>query len=248
VIRLRGVSKTFGPGREALRNVSFRMGKAEFVVVAGPTGSGKSTLLSLVLMEQIPTEGDVVVRGVSLREASLGEIARLRRGIGVIPQDTALLKDRSVFDNVALVHRVQASCTGPSARMVMRALAGVGIAHKRDARPTELSGGEQQLVAIARATVANPWLIVADEPLAGLDPSAASGVVRLLRTLSIRGTALLVAVHQDEPWCYAGARVVRMEKGELRSVDGVVRMKERAGTTLADRRPEAGRWGRHGTL
>jgi cell division transport system ATP-binding protein len=193
------------------------MGKADFVVLAGPTGSGKSTLLGLVLMEQVPTEGQVVVRGVSVSDASLAEIARLRRGIGVIPQDVALLKDRTVFENVALAYRVQASRQGASARRVMRALAGVGIAHKRDARPTELSGGEQQLVAVARATVADPWLIVADEPLAGLDPGAAQGVVRRLRSLNIRGTALLVAVHEDEPWRRTGARVVRMERGELKS-------------------------------
>ncbi len=242
MIRLRGVSKSFGPGRDALCNVSFRMGKADFVVVAGPTGSGKSTLLNLVLMEQAPTEGEVVVRGLSVSKATGAEIASLRRGIGVIPQDIALLKDRTVFDNVALVHRVQASRPAESARWVMRALAGVGIAHKRDAKPGELSGGEQQLVAIARATVADPWLIVADEPLAGLDPVAAQGVVRRLRGLNIRGTTLLVAVHQDEPWCNTGARVVRMEQGELTGAAAFARRTERGEVTSAGDR--TGVWGR----
>ncbi len=216
MIRLRGVSKSYGPGHDALRNISFRMGRADFVVVVGPTGSGKSTLLNLVLMLEAPTEGEVLVRGVNAHAATLAEIARLRRSIGVIPQRTALLTDRSVFENVALACRVQRPRARAPARRIMRALTEVGVAHKRNARPSELSGGEQRLVAVARATVSDPWLLVADEPLAGLDPVAASGVVGLLGAINIRGAAVLVAAHEDQVWECAGARVVRLQSGELK--------------------------------
>lgn len=219
MIRLRNVFKRYGLGRDALRDINFRMEQAEFVVLTGPTGSGKSTFLGLVLMEYLPTEGEVSVRGLNARRATGARVARLRRGIGVIPQHAKLLDDRSVFENVALAHRLQFRQGGRPARRVMRALTEVGIAHKRGAMPGELSGGEQQLVAVARAIVADPWLLVADEPLAGLDPAAAARVVHLLWKLHVGGTAVLVAAHREEPWRRPGTRVMRIVRGQLEAAD-----------------------------
>jgi cell division transport system ATP-binding protein len=221
VIRMRHVFKSYGSGRLALRDVTFRMGRADFVVLAGPTGSGKTTLLRLVLMEEMPTKGEVLVKGASADHATPGQVAQLRREMGIIPQEPVLLQDRDVYENVALAYRMQVRGGHQLARTVMQVLAQVGIAHKRGARPSELSGGEQQLVAVARAIVCDPWLIVADEPLAGLDRGRALGVVRLLRSLNIRGSALLVAAHQEDPWRGSGARVIRMEQGELKGATEV---------------------------
>jgi cell division transport system ATP-binding protein len=199
----------------ALTDVSIRVEKGEFVVLTGPSGAGKTTLLRLLFGAEQVTRGQVLVGGQNLARLKASAIPYLRRNIGVVFQDFKLLQDRTVFENVAFALEVLARPSHEIARKVFLSLKSVGLAHKQNAFPPALSGGEQQRVAIARALVNDPMLLLADEPTGNLDPDRALEVMALLQEINLRGTTVVVATHDPVLVQKFGRRVIRLDKGRL---------------------------------
>src|SRR5690242_13392133 len=215
MIRFTKVTKDYPRLGAALNDVSFNVGKGEFVFLTGPSGAGKSTILKLIYMEERPTDGEVRVAGLSSVTIRPRDIPGLRRRLGIVFQDFRLLEDRTAEANVAFaleVTGVPRSSIGPK---VSRALAQVGLASKGTSYPKELSGGEQQRVAIARALVNDPVLLVADEPTGNLDDRATRGVFQLLRDINAAGTAVLMATHNLELVKRNSYRVIEVNRGQL---------------------------------
>ena len=171
MIELQNVTKEYSKGNAALNGVSVKIEQGEFVFVVGDSGSGKSTLIKLIMKELDPTEGTIVVNGKNLNKMKHRQIAKYRRGIGVVFQDFRLLKDRNIYENIAFALRVTETPTRIIKQKVPAALSLVGLAQKYKSFPKELSGGEQQRVAIARAIVNEPAILLADEPTGNLDPT-----------------------------------------------------------------------------
>ena len=194
VVRFVDVSKEYARG-VALHEVSFFVNKGEFVFLTGPSGAGKSTLLKLMYMEERPTHGDVWVSGVSAKTATRREIALLRRKLGIVFQDFRLLEDRTAEANVAFALEVTGTPRDQIHPRVSRVMAHVGLTSKGRAYPRELSGGEQQRVAFARALVNDPFILVADEPTGNLDERATRSVFQLLKDINAAGTAVIMATH-----------------------------------------------------
>lgn len=214
MIRLQNVCKNYG-GRPALSNVNLHIALGEFAFLVGPSGAGKSTLMRLLYREETPTSGNVLISGVNLNRLSAGQIPLLRRRLGIIFQDFKLLNSQTVFNNVAYVLRALGVDEREVAKRVTSALAVVNLEHKRDAYPTELSGGEQQRVGIARAIVNGPPVLLADEPTGNLDPATSLEIVQLLERISQRGTTVLISTH-DQPIVNAmRRRVIALKNGEL---------------------------------
>ncbi|MDZ7337553.1 MAG: cell division ATP-binding protein FtsE [candidate division KSB1 bacterium] len=212
MIHLRNVRMVYpeGGGVECV-NLDVRNG--EFVFLVGPSGAGKSTVLKLIYMEERPQEGVVMVDKFDSLHMRRRDLPYLRRLLGIVFQDFRLLPDRNVFDNVAFALRVTGAGRKEIKRRVLRALAEVGLSHKRNRMPHELSAGEQQRVAIARALVNEPLAILADEPTGNLDPDTAQEVLWLLEKINLKGTAVLMATHNYALVERAGKRVVRIEGG-----------------------------------
>ena len=199
MIQLHGVSKEYrvGPVKvTALSDVSFGIEKGEFTVLAGPSGSGKTTLLRLLYRDEVPTEGEIRVAGYELTGLRRSKIPQLRRAIGVVFQDAKLLPGRTVFENVAFVLRVLGAPRREIAPRVIQALKAVGLSVKAQALPAQLSLGEQQRAALARAVVKEPALLLADEPTGNLDEGIAEEILDLLREIWSRGTTILLATHR----------------------------------------------------
>ena len=215
MIFVTGAGKEYGRGRWALRDVSFSMGKSEFVVLTGASGAGKTTLLKLLSFEQAPTTGEVRLEGYSSRTIKKRRLPYLRRRIGLVFQDFRLLRDRNVFENVAFVLRATGATSGGIQRRVMRALAAVGLSGRGTAMPGELSGGEQQRVGIARAIVNDPFVLLADEPTGNLDDAIKREIFRLLKKVSASGTAVLVATHDLGIAKEFRARTLVLDQGRL---------------------------------
>jgi cell division transport system ATP-binding protein len=215
MVDLSHVSKVYG-SRTALRDVSLSVARDEFVVVHGPSGAGKTTLLRLIMMEELPTQGTVTVHKWSSTRASSRRVSALRRRLGVLFQDFRLLRDHSVFENVALPLRVMGDASGSEVRRrVQEALSSVGLATRADARPRELSGGEQQRVALARALVSSPYMLLADEPTGNLDAATGAGIVDLLRALPARGTGVILATHDGSIAERLGVRAIELLDGRV---------------------------------
>lgn len=195
VLSLRGVEKTYPNGNQAIREMTFDVERGEFVFLSGPSGSGKSTLLKILLKMEDHTGGDVLVFGKNLRALKPAAVPYLRRNIGVIFQDFRLLEDRTVFDNLALGLHVLGLSQAEVSRRVEGILYDLGIDRYAGAYPPMLSGGEQQRVAIGRALVMEPALILADEPTGNLDWELSVEIVRLFEELNARGTSVLMATH-----------------------------------------------------
>jgi len=215
MIEARQVSKLYGRGVYALRELSLRVDKGEFVFLTGPSGAGKSTLLRLLLRQDVPTEGDLIVGGRDLAALTPGQVQSYRRSLGFIFQDFKLLPRKTVIENVALVPRVLGVPLTLQQRKTFQVLKWVGLQHRMNAYPQELSGGEQQRIAIARALVNDPLIILADEPTGNLDPDLSLEIMNLLREVNARGTTVVVATHDRELIRRVGRRALTLDHGRI---------------------------------
>lgn len=217
MIRLYHVYKSYTPKVWALDDINLRVEDGEFVFVVGPSGAGKSTLLRMIYMEELPTKGEVVVGKFTSSHMNSKRVSFLRRQVGVVFQDFKLLKDRSIYENVAFVLRVTSrSITEKDMKTKsLEALDKVDLYHRRNALPGELSGGEQQRVAIARGLVNEPFVLLADEPTGNLDAGNTTQIVELLRYINTSGTSVIMATHDRELVKRYGGRIVEIEQGAM---------------------------------
>ncbi|MBI5806312.1 cell division ATP-binding protein FtsE [candidate division TA06 bacterium] len=215
MIELVHVTKTFQNSWTALKDISFELEKGEFVFLIGPSGSGKSTILKTIMMEILPDEGLVKVAGFGSDCIKARDIPKLRRKLGVIFQDFKLLPEKTVYENVAFALEV----TGAAERLIhkksMAALNEVGMSHKRHSFPYQLSGGEQQKTAIARALVNDPFILLADEPTGNVDPAGTLEIIQILKNINAKGTAVLMATHEHELVKKMPHRVIELEAGAI---------------------------------
>jgi cell division transport system ATP-binding protein len=223
MIRLRHVSKVFGDGPArvpALIDVSFSVEKAEFVVLSGASGAGKTTLLRLLYHDELPSEGEIEVADVTVTELRRSEIPRLRRAIGVVFQDAKLLDGRTVFENVAFVLRVLGAPRREITPRAFATLKAVGLSARAQAFPHQLSQGEAQRAALARALVKSPRLLLADEPTGNLDDEMGGEILDLLKDIWNRGTTILLATHQSRVASQLKRRTLTLEGGRLLKDEG----------------------------
>jgi len=213
MVRFVGVSLVYPNGTRALSDVNLHIPKGEFVFITGTSGSGKSSLLQMVYREREPTEGSVVVAGQDVAAMDRSRVPFLRRQIGVVFQDFRLLPQLEVRENVGFALDVVGASRREKSRKVPIALELVGLTHKAEAFPDELSGGEQQRVSIARALVNNPPLLLADEPTGNLDPETSWDIVQLLASISERGTTVVVATHDKYIVDGMRRRVIALAQG-----------------------------------
>jgi cell division transport system ATP-binding protein len=214
MISFTNVSFSFG-NSVVLHDVSLQVKPGEFVFLVGQTGCGKSTLLRLMYMDITPQRGSVVVGKYSSATIAETEKPHLRRTLGIIFQDFRLLEDRNVFDNVAFTLHVTGAKGTDIKKRVLHALADVGLSHQRNKMPHELSGGEQQRVAVARALVNNPVVLLADEPTGNLDPDTSHEILELLKNINTRGTAVVMATHNLNLVRKMHERIVQLQDGKL---------------------------------
>jgi cell division transport system ATP-binding protein len=215
VIETQNLSKAYGGGFYALRNLTLTIDKGEFVFLTGASGAGKTTLFRLLLRQERPTEGDVVVAGRNLARLAPAEVQAYRRTVGFVFQDFKLIPTKTVFDNVSFALRVLGIPIDQQRRRTYQVMKWVGLQHRLQAFPPELSGGEQQRIAIARALVNDPQLILADEPTGNLDPDLSIEIMKLFRDINLRGTTVLVATHNPELIRFIGKRSIHLEHGRL---------------------------------
>jgi cell division transport system ATP-binding protein len=215
VIETHHLSKAYSRGLYALRDLSLTVGKGEFVFLTGPSGAGKSTFLRLLLLQERPSEGEIIVNGSNLSKLSRHDVQEYRRGIGFVFQDFKLFPSRTVLENVSFVPRVLGVAAAQQQRRAFQVLKWVGLQHRMNAYPRDLSGGEQQRIAIARALVSDPVLLLADEPTGNLDPDLSLEIMNLLREVNAGGTTVLVATHDRELIRLVGRRTVTLDAGRL---------------------------------
>ena len=214
MIEFKSVSKQYSPDAVALRDVSLTIARGELVYLAGPSGAGKSTLLKMIAAMERPTAGHVLVNGQDIGALKNASVPYLRRNLGLIFQQQKLLTDRSILANVMLPLMVTGASRGQAEARARAALARVALEERAQARPLELSGGEQQRVAIARAIVNRPQIILADEPTANLDRASANKVLDALRAFHAAGVTCLISTH-DEQVLDRAARVIHLDHGQL---------------------------------
>ena len=215
MIEARSVSKLYGRGVYALQDLSLKVEKGEFVFLTGPSGAGKSTLLRLLLRQDVPSAGEMIVGGRNLATLTPGQVQSYRRSLGFVFQDFKLLPRKTVLENVAFVPRVLGMAPIQQERRTFQVLKWVGLQHRMAAYPQELSGGEQQRIAIARALVNDPLIILADEPTGNLDPDLSLEIMNLLREINARGTTVLVATHDRELIRRVGRRALTLDHGRI---------------------------------
>ena len=215
MIELENVSMTYPGGIEALKNVNINIEKGEFVFIVGSSGSGKTTLFKLLLKELDPTAGNITVAGYDYSKIKNKDIPKVRRRIGVVFQNFRLLKDRTIYENVAFAQRVIQTPVRYIRRRVPAMLTLVGLADKYKSYPKELSGGEQQRIAMARALVNNPDIILADEPTGNLDPKNSLDIMNLLEDINKRGTTVVVVTHNKDIVNEMKKRVITLKKGVI---------------------------------
>ena len=204
-------------GRPILANVEFEVDRGEFVYLVGPTGAGKSTVLRLILFEERPTRGAVFVGDYDSETIQETDIPHLRRRMGVVFQDFRLLRDRTVFENVAFALEVTGARRSVVKRRTLSLLSAVDLIHKREAYPDSLSGGEQQRVAIARALVNDPMVLLADEPTANLDPETTDQVMQIFAEANARGTSVVMATHDVSLVAQYRRRMLSLVEGRLQN-------------------------------
>ena len=209
------VNKTYSTGTQAVKNANFKIEKGEFVFLVGTSGSGKSTLIKMILKEETPTSGKIVINGKDITNLKQDKIPYLRRNMGIVFQDFRLLPDKTVYENVAFAMYVVNATPRQIRRQVPIILSLVGLSKKAKMYPNELSGGEQQRVALARALVNNPSMLIADEPTGNLDPDTAWDIMNLINEINLRGTTIVVATHAKDIVDQMKKRVIHIEKGEI---------------------------------
>ena len=215
MIEFRNVSKKYDTGTEAIHNVNFRINKGEFAFLVGSSGSGKSTIIKLILKEEEPTSGNIIINGKDTTFLKPSRVPYLRRSMGIVFQDFRLLPDKTVYENVAFAMNVVKATPKHIRRQVPMVLSLVGLANKAKVYPNELSGGEQQRVALARAIVNNPSMLIADEPTGNLDPNTAWDIMELLNDINLRGTTVVVATHAKDIVDKMNKRVIRIDHGDI---------------------------------
>lgn len=213
MVRFIDVTKTYENGNEALNGVSFQINDGEFVFLVGPSGSGKSTVTRLMTAELAPTSGRVMVNGHNLNNIKPSQVPYLRRTLGVVFQDFRLMRNKTVWENLAFVMRVVGSSSHAMRKRIPYVLELVGLTGKEKEFPNQLSGGEQQRLAIARALVNNPEMIIADEPTANVDPSLSVEIMELLAQINDLGTTMLVVTHEKHLVDRLGKRVIAIADG-----------------------------------
>lgn len=213
MIQVYNLNKSYQKDSSALKDVTLKIGKGEFVYITGPSGAGKSTLLKLLFASEKPTRGQILIDGQNLTRMGAKKIALMRRRLGVVFQDFKLINSRSVFENVAFPLEVQGKKRYEVSNKVYQVLKHVGLEHKIKRYPLELSGGEQQRIAIARALVIDPLVLIADEPTGNLDLDNTREVMELFKGANARGTTVLIATHDREMIQRFPRRVLTLEGG-----------------------------------
>lgn len=227
VIEFKNVSKTYDNGTNALRDVSLKINDGEFVFIVGASGAGKSTFLKIIMREQVPNSGTVVINNYNLNKMKKREIPKFRRTMGIVFQDFRLIPNMTVFDNVAFAMRVIGAKEKEIRKKVPYVLSLVGLTSKARQLPTQLSGGEQQRVALARALVNNAGIIIADEPTGNIDPEMSYEIVDLLNHINANGTTVVMVTHEHELVRRFNHRVITINQGQVVS-DTAVKAKAEA--------------------
>ena len=215
MIRLENVTKIYPNGSKGVEGLTLHIKKGDFVFIVGSSGSGKSTLIRLLLKELDPTSGEITIDNVKTNELSRSQIPYLRRSLGVVFQDFRLLPNKTVYENVAFAMRVIEAPNRVIRRNVPAVLSLVGLAQKGRNYPNQLSGGEQQRTALARAIVNNPPILICDEPTGNLDPDTARGIMQLLDDINKRGTTIVMATHAKDIVDEMQKRVVTLNQGHI---------------------------------
>ncbi|MBQ2944537.1 MAG: cell division ATP-binding protein FtsE [Ruminococcus sp.] len=213
MIEFRNVSKVYSTGTHALNKASLTIEKGEFVFIVGSSGAGKSTFLKLIMREEIPTSGSIIVNGMQLDKMKRRQVPMLRRTMGIVFQDFRLIDKMTVYENVAFAMRAVGARSRAIKKRVPYILELVGLEGKADNYPSELSGGEQQRVGLARALVNNPQMIIADEPTGNIDPEMSYEIMELLSEINKRGTTILIVTHELDLVHSFNRRVITIDKG-----------------------------------
>ena len=215
IIEFRGVSKTYPSGTHAIDDINIRINNGEFVFVVGSSGAGKSTFMKLIMREEKANTGKITVNGFDLTSMPRRQVPMLRRTMGIVFQDFRLIPNMNVFDNVAFAMHVVGASGKEIRREVTKALSKVGLGHKARSMPSQLSGGEQQRVGLARALVNSPDLIIADEPTGNVDPNMSYEIVSLLTEINKRGTTILMVTHDHNLVRDFNHRVIMLDSGRI---------------------------------
>ena len=215
MIHMNNVTKVYPNGSTGVENINLHINKGEFVFIVGSSGSGKSTLMKLLLKELDPTEGEIIINKVKTNELNRRQIPYLRRNLGVVFQDFRLLPNKTVYENVAFAMRVIEAPGRIIRRNVPAVLSLVGLGQKGRSYPNQLSGGEQQRTALARAIANNPPILICDEPTGNLDPETAYGIMKLLDDINKRGTTIVMATHARDIVDAMQKRVVTLKNGHI---------------------------------
>ncbi len=218
MIHFEGVSKVY-EAQLALKEITLSIERGELAFITGPSGAGKTTLLKLIYGHERPDKGRLTVGNFDLSIISQKDIPHLRRQIGIVFQDFRLIDTKTVFENVAIPLRIRGLNDRELRDFVFESLRLVNLRHKIDAFPPTLSGGEQQRVAIARAIVAEPQILLADEPTGNLDPENTRAIMEIFKEINVRGTTVVIATHNPELYTHSGRRVFKLHEGCLTGVE-----------------------------
>ncbi|NMC26582.1 MAG: cell division ATP-binding protein FtsE [Syntrophomonadaceae bacterium] len=217
LVQFYNVSKVYKNGVKALHDVSLKIDRGEFLFLMGPSGAGKSTLVKLLFREEIPTQGQIFIASRSIVRMKRSEVPKLRRSMGVVFQDFKLLENKTAAENIAFAMKVVGTSERAIKARTAEVIQQVGLKGKEDCFPSQLSGGEQQRVGIARAIANRPLLLIADEPSGNLDMDTAQEIMELLYDINRKGTTVVMATHARELVKTAGKRVVTLEAGRIQS-------------------------------
>lgn len=215
MIRMYDVHKKYIENVEALNGVTLRVGKGEFVFFTGPSGAGKTTLIKIILGWEKFDSGQVLVYGINMLKIKRSQLPYLRRNIGVVFQDFKLINSRTVYDNIAFPQKVIGTPFKKIKKNTWEILKNIGLSNKKDSYPLELSGGEQQRIAIARALINRPKLLLADEPTGNVDPEMTLEIMKLFEKANADGTTVVFATHNQNLISGTNRRVIRINKGKV---------------------------------